>query len=30
MWRRELTATEIRFYKHATIAMADTFDLGTD
>jgi hypothetical protein len=31
MWRRALSvlsAAEIRFYNHATIAMADTLDLG--
>jgi hypothetical protein len=30
MWRRALSAPEIRFYKHATIAMADTLDLGVE
>ena len=30
MWRRALSAAEIRFYKHATVAISRTFDLGVE
>jgi len=30
MWRRELSATEIIYYKHATVAIASTVELGIE